>query len=599
MRNLIYNVLFGSKETSANLKGLAEVLLNLPGLVFLKDIESGQYTACNQAYAEYVHKEKIEDVIGLTDYDLHDKESADSFIRHDRETLVKGVPNVFYEVIPDASGNPRQVQTTKMLFSDADGRKCIMGICIDVTGAISSIEENIQMLHDFEQVQQDRVTYSRIARALSADYENLYYVNLTTDQFIEYSSQSGQEGIAFERKEDDFFDISRMSARSQVYYKDQELFRNAFSKKNIIQMMREQGSFSLTYRKLNNGMTAYMNMKAMRMSGDDRHIIIGVNNIDAQMREQEAMKRVKEENTTYSRIAALAGNYICIYTVDLETDHYTVYSTTREYEAFGFVKEGENFYNQFRKDSQKVICPKDLSMFNRMFKREKIMEGISQSGVFSMRYRMMIDGAEKYTNLQAAMVEEKEGKRVIVGISDVDEQVRREMAYARELATANRKANIDALTRVKNKHAYLDLVDEIDKQTRDGGFVEYAVVVCDVNGLKEVNDTLGHQAGDVLLKEACAIICNTFKRSPVFRIGGDEFVIIARNVDYANIDNLLAALSESNEKNKKTGGAVIACGMSRYNGDRSIEDVLKRADEQMYINKRKMREQDGQKIIGD
>ena len=108
--------------------------------------------------------------------------------------------------------------------------------------------------------------------------------------------------------------------------------------------------------------------------------------------------------------------------------------------------------------------------------------------------------------------------------------------------------------------------------------------------MKEINDTLGHQAGDELLKEACAIICDTFKRSPVFRVGGDEFAIVARNADYDNIENLLATLSEINEANKKTGGIVVACGMSRYNGDRSIEDVFKRADEQMYINKRKIKE---------
>ena len=590
MRNHIYDILFKGRDKSSNLEGLAEVLLNLPGLVFLKDTESGQYIACNQAYARYVHKEKPEDVIDLTDYDLHDEESAESFIRHDRETLVMGVPNVFYEAITDASGNPREVQTTKMLFTDAHGRKLILGVCIDVTGAISNIEENLQMLHEYEHIQHDRVTYSRIARALSADYENLYYVNLTTDQFIEYSSQSGQEGMAFERKEDDFFDIVRKNARDQVYSEDLELFLKAFSKDNIIQILREQGSFSLTYRKQVNGIPVYMNMKAMRMSGDDQHIIIGVNNIDTQMREQEAMERVKEERKTYSRIAALTGNYICIYTVDPETDHYTLYSATREYEKLGFAREGENFYDQVRKDSQKAICSKDLSMFNRMFKREKVMEEISQNGVFSMRYRMMIDGAEKYTNLQAAMVEETDGKRVIVGVSDVDAQVHREMAYARELANANRKANIDALTGVKNKHAYLDFADEIDKQIRNGEPVKFAVVVCDVNGLKEKNDTLGHQAGDSLLKEACAIICDTFKRSPVFRVGGDEFAIIVRNTDYDNIEDLLAALSESNEANKKSGGIVVASGMSRYNGDRSIEDVFKRADEQMYINKRKIKE---------
>ncbi len=71
-------------------------------------------------------------------------------------------------------------------------------------------------------------------------------------------------------------------------------------------------------------------MKALRMEGDERHIIIGVSSIDAQMRHQEAMERVKEERITYSRITALSGDYIAIYTVDPETDHYFEYSATTD-----------------------------------------------------------------------------------------------------------------------------------------------------------------------------------------------------------------------------------------------------------------------------
>jgi len=55
---------------------------------------------------------------------------------------------------------------------------------------------------------------------------------------------------------------------------------------------------------------------------------------------------------------------------------------------------------------------------------------------------------------------------------------------------------------------------------------EFGVIGCDVNGLKKINDTLGHKAGDEYICAACKMLCEYFKHSPVFRIGGDEFVVI-------------------------------------------------------------------------
>ena len=76
------------------------------------------------------------------------------------------------------------------------------------------------------------------------------------------------------------------------------------------------------------------------------------------------------------------------------------------------------------------------------------------------------------------------------------------------------------------KHAYVDAVAELNTKIDGAAADPFAVAVCDVNGLKAINDTLGHQAGDKLIREASMLICNTFKHSPVYRVGGDEFVVI-------------------------------------------------------------------------
>jgi diguanylate cyclase (GGDEF)-like protein len=107
----------------------------------------------------------------------------------------------------------------------------------------------------------------------------------------------------------------------------------------------------------------------------------------------------------------------------------------------------------------------------------------------------------------------------------------------------------------------------------------------DVNDLKKINDTRGHQAGDQYLCEACAVICDTFKHSPVFRIGGDEFAVISQEYDYENIEELIQTINEHNAEARRTGGVVVACGMSRFDNDDCVAVVFDRADHNMYENK--------------
>lgn len=127
----------------------------------------------------------------------------------------------------------------------------------------------------------------------------------------------------------------------------------------------------------------------------------------------------------------------------------------------------------------------------------------------------------------------------------------------------------------------------IDSKTAE----PFAVVVCDINGLKQINDTLGHKAGDELICQASEIICNLFKRSPVFRIGGDEFVVILAGLDYDEREFLIKALNVTAEENKNTGGVVIAAGMTEYTeADHSFLRVFERADSLMYARKKQLKE---------
>ena len=111
----------------------------------------------------------------------------------------------------------------------------------------------------------------------------------------------------------------------------------------------------------------------------------------------------------------------------------------------------------------------------------------------------------------------------------------------------------------------------------------------DINNLKYVNDTYGHKAGDDYIKKGCKIICQTFKRSPVFRVGGDEFVAILQDEDLTDRENIINEFRKENEKRADDGDIVIASGIAVYNGDTNVSAVFEKADAEMYKNKKQLK----------
>ena len=153
---------------------------------------------------------------------------------------------------------------------------------------------------------------------------------------------------------------------------------------------------------------------------------------------------------------------------------------------------------------------------------------------------------------------------------------------------SERLAIIDPLTGVKNKHAYLTEQSKLDAAIAEKRGQEFAIVVCDVNNLKKVNDTLGHKAGDEYIRDACRMVCEIFQHSPVYRVGGDEFVAILRGRDYLIRRELMIALHERSADHIRSGGTVVSGGLSEYDPetDTSAHDVFERADQLMYEEKK-------------
>ncbi len=423
-------------------RSVSTLLDNMPALSFYKDAETGVYIACNQAFAEYAHKDSPDGVIGLTDAEIFDEVTARHFTEDDKKALAMSRPHIFFEDVPDAAGNQRQLQTTKLQFTDPSGRLCLLGMCQDV------------------------------------------------------------------------------SSREQI---------------------------------------------------------------------RRTEERMQEEHAAYNRISALAGDYIAVFVVDPESGRYREYSTSLQADNLTPMREGSDFFGDLRNLASHLVYSEDLEHYLRAITAESILGSIRSSGSFSLTHRILADGRPRFVHFRAVMVEEKEGRRLIAGINDIDVQMRQEEEHRKLLSQAKAQAAVDALTGVRNKHAYLEAEEAINRRIAEGSQPPFAISIMDVNNLKAVNDTSGHQAGDEVLREACRAICRTFQHSPVFRVGGDEFVVISQGGDYEHIEELTALISAHNEEALRSGGVVIACGTSRFEGDHSVAEVFDRADRMMYGDKSRLK----------
>lgn len=170
-------------------------------------------------------------------------------------------------------------------------------------------------------------------------------------------------------------------------------------------------------------------------------------------------------------------------------------------------------------------------------------------------------------------------KKYVSDIISAEEKVK----YMREIATH------DALTGVRNKTAYDATINSITEK-------KYGIVVIDLNNLKTINDTYGHDKGNIAIIKLANMICEVFSKSPVFRIGGDEFAVILFKKDYENYfehkDELEVQFEElvNNPNLEPWEKVTAAIGAAFYQEGDDPTSVFERADQEMYKRKKEMKE---------
>ena len=285
------------------------LMSNLPAMSFYKYAESGVYAACNQAVADFLHKSSPDEVVGLTDFDLFDPETAHRFREQDRKVLAMDQPLISFDDVKDSDGNViRSMQTSKVKFSDVLGRDCIMGLCVDITDMMrikedeaatkahqQELEERLLLQEQILEEQDRRDELDMIVTALGSDYRSIYRVDLDEDDAVCYrvdptafhQQPKGEHfpyWYHFSEYANDFID--------ENYRED---FLSFIDPLNIKDALADYNMINFRYLIRREGVEYYERISLAKFRSDNdsadeavKSVVLGLTNVDTEMRDSIA-----------------------------------------------------------------------------------------------------------------------------------------------------------------------------------------------------------------------------------------------------------------------------------------------------------------------
>ena len=433
----------------------------------------------------------------------------------------------------------------------------------------------------------EKEIYDQIATSMAEDYEAVYYINLETGEYLEFSASPVYDSMNVHMEGLDFFGEVKVNIEKHVHPDDRDFAMNLYRKEEILKKLENRNSFSYKYRIMVNGLPRHFLCTLLR-ANDNVHIILYEKDIEDDITAEKIRLEDQKKNVTFSQIAEiLAVNYDVIYYVDAETSSYISYECRNIYGEVDVQKSGEDFFEESKTDIANIVHKNDRDLVFDFLNKDHIISSLVTQKSCSLDYRIVAFKQTHYVRMTIRKTSNE--THYIIGIENIDDVIKKEKQQLKALNTEKELARRDELTGVKNKTAFHELEKAVQTNIDNGmDYLPFALVVCDGNNLKKINDTLGHVAGDEFIKKSAKLLCNTFLHSPVFRIGGDEFVVFLRGDDYSNRDVLLKSFRTQVLENKKSeSGPVVASGIAEFipEKDTLVSDIFDRADKAMYKNK--------------
>ena len=282
-----------------------------------------------------------------------------------------------------------------------------------------------------------------IAHALSSDFERVYYVDLDTEEYTAFKAEDAYADLHLEHSGSSFFRECRKNLKKVIHPEDLEKILAVMEKKEVISLLDKMPVYSIDYRKLANGQTEYCRLKLARPGSESRGVVIGISNIHTQslyrQTQETKLQKVHRDSLTYARIAqALAGEYFSIYYVNLDTNAFIEFSSADKYKELQTENNGIDFFESCLHNAPLAVHEDDLDTVLYVLNKENMLKELNENGSISVTYRLVNGGKSVYAHMKIILMEdpETESRHVVVGVSNIDAQIRREQKFAEAQALA-------------------------------------------------------------------------------------------------------------------------------------------------------------------
>ncbi len=454
----------------------------------------------------------------------------------------------------------------------------MIGICL-IHSLVEAGEKKEKEVHD------------HIASVMAEDYEAIFYIDIESGEYLTFSKSQKYMTLDAVATGKDFFKEALISIEDCIYPDDWEYAKSFYNKESMLKNLEGRRSFSFKYRVLINKEPRFFLFTVMR-ERNSQYLIFYEKDIEDELLAEKKQKENQKQSITFTQIAeSLASIYDVIYYVNVADSSYVCYHANDIYGQLEINRSGDDFYGESLTNIPQMIHVQDREKLSDFINKDNMISTMENHKDCSINYRMIVSGKPQYTRMTVR--KSSDGTHFIIGVENVDNEIKKEKQHLKELKTEKELARRDELTGVKNKTAYKELEASVQGSIEnDIDSLAFAIVVCDTNNLKQINDTKGHAAGDEYLRSSSQLLCNIFVHSPVFRVGGDEFVVFLKGNDYLARHELMNKLrSQVLENNKAGNGVILASGMSEYKteSDLFVSEIFERADKEMYEDKKKLK----------
>ena len=246
--------------------------------------------------------------------------------------------------------------------------------------------------------------------------------------------------------------------------------------------------------------------------------------------------------------------------------------------TFGYEPMKKGFLNALKKN---YIHPNDVNQFIEAHKEMILTKRLVEAEIRIVK----VDGEYLWTQLHMTGVLDMDGKlvRIIGRIVDIDKQ-------KKAIDTLKEKAVLDSATGLYNKQTTEDLI--IAYLNEEGKEGKHALLIIDIDNFKEINDDLGHRKGDMIISALGTEISKMFRTTDIIgRIGGDEFMVLIKNVEGTEfiIEKAKAICNIFDNKDLGISNSVTvssSIGIAIYCEDGSTyEELYEAADQALYTCK--------------